>query len=167
MDWHSQISPFKSQEEPFSSHDFKKDEGCNLGVIQIICECKMCLEIRPAMKVLRETGEAHPGNSNTEDWVSRGIYYSVPTFPTHPSPLSIISVWLGQPGAQQNIILTWFAWNLIPTSPQFKSFKNWYFMIVATANHQVSTPDQGTQAFIQTVWERIMEGVLLELRADQ
>lgn len=38
----------------------KKNEGCNLGVIQIICECKMCLEIRPAMKVLRETGERGP-----------------------------------------------------------------------------------------------------------
>ena len=40
-------------------------------------------------------------------------------------------------------------------------------MIVATANHQVSTQDPGTQAFIQTVWERIMEGVLLDFKADQ
>ena len=74
------------------------------------------------------------------DWVSRGIYYSVPTFPAHPSHSASSQCDWDQPGAQQNIILTWFAWNLIPTSPQFKSFKYWYFMIVATANHQVSRP---------------------------
>ena len=74
------------------------------------------------------------------DWVSRGIYYSVPTFPAHPRHSASSQCDWDQPGAQQNIILTWFAWNLIPTSPQFKSFKYWYFMIVATANHRVSRP---------------------------
>ena len=119
------------------------------------------------MKVLRDRQE---GPTLRIEWAEE-FTIQFPRSQLIPATQHQLSVTVGrdpiQPGAQQNIILTWFAWNLIPTSPQFKSFKNWYFMIVATANHQVSSQDPGTQAFIQTVWERIMEGVLLELKADQ